>query len=267
MNTEFKKLANNPVWASNASSSDRHEISSASPAITRTDGFGKFYSLPKGQQVEYQTMNQLLRELSAAAKEVVNGVPQWDSQVPYKIGSTTFYNGNFYIAIADSTNRIPSSYPSSWKRVDELYSLPDPVRDVEFDVSDPAKIKIKWAQGKDNGSRVSYSYSWRFASGSGNANASTTYSNISINTNAYNIPDGDVLIISIIPHNSTGGTPVNLVEEYRSPKIVFTAPAGGRHLPLAAARGNGRALLSWVAPTNTGGRPILGYTIQWKTEG
>ena len=263
MDSQFKILANAPAWASQAPSGDTHELSAATPPIVPTDGWGTRYSLSSGTQVAYQSMNQIFLQLSAAAKEVVNGVSAWHASVPYKIGSVTLRNGQLYVSLQDASNQEPSSSPTYWKPVGQSVGIaPDAPRQPAWDNSRALSLVLNWRNGEDHGGLITYRLRWRHRGG-------TTYSaweSLNYARRQWtSLSVSDRLDVEVQANNGVGWSSTMRTITPAVLAVRTTPPLGGHNLALLAQPRDKSATLRWSTPEDDGGSPITGYIIQYKS--
>lgn len=267
MDTEFKKLLNGGKWATDATDNIDPDSTSITPVLNREDGFPASYSRVSGNVPDRRRINQLLRELTGGAFELVMGVSPYDAEVNYPLHAISAVAGRLYrakVANGPDHQNVTTPDPAGnavWEAVSGAIGVPDKPFSFEFDNSAPGQMTIRWKDGRDNGARItSYRFQWRNSS-TGAWVPSTPITTQFAEYTLTSVAPNTQIFVQARAMNEVGLG--DWAMDDTGEVVIGTVPGGGASIGLLATPGDAQASLTWQQPA-TGGHPIQHYIVQWR---
>ena len=262
IDAEAKKIIEGGAWASDPGALVQ-DPGSATPPVTRADGWGPPYS--STLVMEQETLQGLLlAQDSAIIETYLQGVPFYDDEIDYPEHGLTNHEGTLYRAVvangpATSNVTTPGTDSSIWATVSGMTGRPAAPDQPMATSPNPGELYITWNCPLDNGAEIT-SFDFRHRQ----AGLTVWPSPVSLTVPCHTLT------------GLTNGTAyefqaraVNSVDDSEWSAIGTGTPAatrseGGSAFALNGLAGDGEVDLSWLEP-NDGGSAITGYTVQWKS--
>jgi hypothetical protein len=164
--------------------------------------------------------------------------------------------GTSYTFGVVATNAVGSSSQALSSAITP-YGLPGAPINVTA-AGGPGRVEVQWsAPASDGGSPITgYTVTSEPDGKTCSADATTLRCTVA------NLTDGTHYTFTVVATNAAGAGPASDPSNVAMPAVPPFPPTG-----VTAAAGFERATVSWTAPTDTGGAPIVGYTVTSDPEG
>ena len=165
-------------------------------------------------------------------------------------------NGQAYTFVVSSTtgHGSPSVSPSSPSTTP--YTLPGAPTNVVAQAAD-GQLVVSWtAPGDDGGNAVSSYTATAWTSQKASAGSCTTADGSTTGCTISGLTNGEIYTVSVVATNLAGSSVPSVESAGATP---FTTP--GAPTSVAVTAGNTTIAVSWVAPLETGGLSLIGYTV------
>ena len=264
MDSEFKKLLAGESWAEDGDRVDP-ESSSILPTIDRSIGFPVSYSSTNTPARE--RLNQIFRELYAAAKAAGHGPPQYDPEVAYPVGGLTQINGVlFYASVAhDPDNPVNplDENQSNWETIGSrdlvLRGVPNTIQtsDIYIVNNRADRFSVFWVISDNGGypiteTQLQYSKDSTFSTGITTVDDYTPGDVVSVSNR-----DSDLIFVRLRFRNTIGWSSFSSGKQVRTTPLSPNLITGIEAIPRIAS---GRIRLKWKTPSDNG-LTISSYTV------
>ena len=169
--TEAKKIIGN-LWADSGDRTDPDDTT-LTPPLVRTDGWGTTFSAVDGDTPRRAVVNQRFRELDGAAEEfLVEGVPEWDTDVNHPVNAVKKRSGVLYRAtVANGPSTGNETDPDTvgqtvWETITGTITLPAAPSAPSATSPSSGVLDWSWNCPLDGGNEItSFSFRWRVSGG------------------------------------------------------------------------------------------------------
>ena len=195
---------------------------------------------------------------------------QWQSAPgatsPHEISGLD--NGTTYNVRVFAVVRLNDGEPST-----PVNAIPNTIPDVPANIRVTPRnesLIVSWPAPFDGGSPITgYTVQWTESGGTFGTNEGTTTSRSFTITGLIN---GDEYDIRVVATNVNGSSEPSVVVRGTPDPTVTPPPPPTLQTPgaptsVAVTAGNEELLVTWAAPTNTGGATITSYVVQWTESG
>ena len=251
-------------WADTGDRTDPDD-SSLTPALTRAAGWPASFSASDGDTPRRQVMNQLFRELTGLAVDVIQrGVLQWDAAVDYAANAVVASGSGLFRATAatgpaSSNATDPAAAGQTvWASVAGQLAAPSAPSAPTGSAPSSSALFWSWRCPSDGGSQITgFTFQWRRA-GTSSWTTVTTQDPFTTVTGLTNGLSYEARVRATNAQGSSAWSGTGTAA------AAANKPGGGATLALRADPGDARAALDWLAPDD-GGAAITGYTVQWRS--
>lgn len=168
--------------------------------------------------------------------------------------------GHSYTVTVAAINTAGTGTPSAPTAAVVPFTIPGAPTAVTGTSTDGA-VDLAWtAPASDGFSPINgYEIAWTDTSDlSGNGNNTLSPTGVATTAHITGLVNGDSYTFTVTATNSAGPGPVSATSAPVTPAALASAPR-----TVTAVAGSSRATVSWTAPANTGGAPVVGYTVSW----
>lgn len=267
---EFRKLLNGAAWASGGDRTDLDDTS-VSPTIARNIGWQASFSTT--DTPARTRMNQILRELYGAAKELGMGVSLYDATVSYPINAIVQHSSKLWRAQSahDANNPVApaGSGQSVWQEIASTNVVsatqPDDIsnNDILIDYDNGSNFRVYWNAPDDGGSDITQ-YDVRYSKSQSFSSGVYTLSNYTQGTTiSANVPAGEANLFYVqVRARNAIGTPSWPTANGKQVGIAALAPEAINFI--SATPGSGSVVLNWGLPFMRG-LVLHQYRVEWRS--
>ena len=249
-------------WAETGDRTDPDDPT-LTPALNRATGWPSEWSATDGEKLRRQVMNQLMRELTGAARELMErGILEWDTAIDYPADAFVQSGSQVWratVATGPATSNATDPQTAAqtiWVGLAGANSVPSAPA-APTAIVDRNQLLWTWDCPRDGGQKVTgFEFRWRVSGGAWNSPIATTNALYELtgltNGQAYNAQVRAINSVGTGVYSPTGsGTP------------LATVP--GQVLCVIPDPGDTEVDLSWLEPDN-GGATITGYHVEWRED-
>ena len=173
---------------------------------------------------------------------------------------TGLTNGTSYIFRVAAVNSVGTGTFSSSSAAVIPQTLPGQPTGLSSTAGNGQAI-LSWVAPVDNGGRGITTYAVEYSSNGGSTWVEFTHANsTSTSLNVTGLTNGTSYIFRVAATNSVGTGSFSTSSDAVIPQTLPGQPTG-----LSGTAGNDQAILSWVAPTDNGGRSITTYKVEYSS--